>query len=615
MNLRQIRRHVRLGAALLVGAVAFEAAGAQIGPGGFPEDSGTALNRHLKELADSPRSLSALLGAAKAALDLGDPQAAVTFYARAEEIAPRDGRIKAGIGAAFLAMEQPEPALKFLEEARGLGLPEGVIAADRGLAHDLLGDPAAAQRDYAIAMRANDNDELRRRLALSRAISGDRGGALAAIEDQVRRNSPAGRRVRAFVLALTGDTSGATEATRSVMPAQAAAMQPFFARLPQLRPAERAMAVHFGRFPGDPPPGQMPAPLPNYAALPPNIILGGRPDPNQPGLAARPPAASAPATPPAGGGQGTRLAARVSTPGRTSPAPGLSAPPAARNPGASQVQTGAGAKPSGPAQGPPNEGARPTAIVAPSSGPAAASGAPTPGISAINLPGSAPGPSIQSAGSAPSSGTTGLPAPSAQAQVLLPGGASVASSEPARPGRLAGLAGVAATIRSLDEPGQTAAPQQPPASPPRQSETPAAAPSAAPTSPNVGALAPSTNAASEARPTQLAKRTEISSPLAKTSSPAKPAPARRFWVQLGGKPDEAALGAEFQRLKARAPGLLGDKSAWTAPAGASSSRLLVGPFKTMDDADLFVGMLNDEGLRATAWISPAGQEIVKLAAK
>jgi tetratricopeptide (TPR) repeat protein len=223
MNLQQIRRKVQLGAALLAGAVAFEASGAQVGPSGYVEDSGTALNRHLKELADSPRSLAALLGAAKAALDLGDPQAAVTFYARAEEIAPRDGRIKAGIGAAFLAMEQPEPALKFLDEARGLGLPEGVIAADRGLAHDLLGDPLTAQRDYATAMRANDNDEVRRRLALSRAISGDRGGALAAIEDQVRRNSPAGRRVRAFVLALTGDTSGATDAVRVAMPAQASA--------------------------------------------------------------------------------------------------------------------------------------------------------------------------------------------------------------------------------------------------------------------------------------------------------------------------------------------------------------------------------------------------------
>jgi hypothetical protein len=61
--------------------------------------------------------------------------------------------------------------------------------------------------------------------------------------------------------------------------------------------------------------------------------------------------------------------------------------------------------------------------------------------------------------------------------------------------------------------------------------------------------------------------------------------------------------------------LLGDKAAWTAPAGATTSRLLVGPFKTQQDADLFVGLLDDQGLRATAWTSAAGQEIVKLAAK
>jgi Flp pilus assembly protein TadD len=580
---------------LLAGAVAFEASGAQVGPGGFVEDSGAALSRHLKELADSPRSLSALLGAAKAALDLGDPQAAVTFYARAEEIAPRDGRIKAGIGAAFLAMEQPEPALKFLEEARTLGLPEGVIAADRGLAHDLLGDPVAAQRDYATAMRANDNDEVRRRLALSRAISGDRGGALAAIEDQVRRNSPAGRRVRAFVLALTGDTSGATDAVRVAMPAQASAMQPFFARLPQLRPAERAMAVHFGRFPGDAPPGQMPAPLPNYAALPPNIILGGRPDPNQPALAARRPAVVPPAAQQtvAGqgtrtdaaspgisqsfpGGQGTRLTARVSP-----PAPSASAPSTTSIPRISSPQIAAGARGSSPVQGPPDGGTRPTAIAAAPvsiSSPVASQQAPTPGIASIGLPASP----LQST--------------------------PPASAQPTRSERLAGLASVAAAIRALDERSGAASPAEatptqsiasnPPATPaPQQSTSPPAPPSA------------------QAGPTLLAKRTDLPSPGANSSAPAKPAPRRRIWVQLGGKPDEAALRAEFQRLKGRAPDLLGDKSAWTAPAGAASSRLLVGPFKTPEDADLFVGLLEDQGLRATAWTSQEGQEIVKLAAR
>ncbi|HEX8444531.1 MAG TPA: SPOR domain-containing protein [Allosphingosinicella sp.] len=612
-------------------AIAFEAAGAQVGPGGFVEDSGAALNRHLKELADSPRSLSALLGAAKSALDLGDAQAAVTFYARAEEIAPRDGRIKAGIGAAFLAMEQPEPALKFLEEARSLGLPEGVIAADRGLAHDLLGDPVAAQRDYAIAMRVNDNDEVRRRLALSRAISGNRGGALAAIEDQVRRNSPAGRRVRAFVLALTGDTSGATDAVRVAMPAQAAAMQPFFARLPQLRPAERAMAVHFGRFPGDAPPGQMPAPLPNYAALPPNIILGGRPDPNQPAFAGRPVTSPSAAQPsgagqvpsgtarsgspqPSGGAQGTRLAARANAPVRTPTATGATAQTTTSFPRISSPQIAVSTRSSGAVQGPPDSGDRPTAIAAapvPSSSVGPASQAPVPGIAGIGLPPSTSASPLRSADAAPS----------AQVQTGLPGSNMQSSPQPARPERLAGLASVAATIRALDEPSAPAASQGARTDLAGTPSTPASSPAQTTTGPSAPApqqvIAPpaSTPVTSEAGSTLLAKRTEMPSPGAKSSAPPKPAPPRRIWVQLGGKPDEAALRAEFQRLKGRAPELLGDKAAWVTPSGATSSRLLVGPFKTQQDADLFVGLLDDQGLRATAWTSAEGQEIVKLAAR
>jgi hypothetical protein len=169
-----------------------------------------------------------------------------------------------------------------------------------------------------------------------------------------------------------------------------------------------------------------------------------------------------------------------------------------------------------------------------------------------------------------------------------------APAQPTPSDRLAGLAGVAAAIRSLDEG------LPPPAADPPRAEV---------------AGAPASSPATQARPTVLAKRTEIPSPGATSSAPTKPAPRRRIWVQLGGKPDEAGLRAEFQRLKGRAPDLLGDKSAWTVSAGATNSRLLVGPFKTQEDADLFVGLLDDQGLRATAWTSAEGQEIVKLAAK
>jgi tetratricopeptide (TPR) repeat protein len=277
MTSYQLKTRFRVGIALLAGGIALAGAGSATAQTGYSaaiyqEDSGTALSRHLRTLAESPRNLGALTGAAKAALELGDAQAAATFYARAEEIAPRDGRIKAGLGSAFIAMEQPQAALKFFEDARSLGAPEGEYAADRGLAYDLLGNPAQAQRDYATAMRTNDNDELRRRMALSKAISGDRAGALAAIDGQLRRQDRAAWRVRAFVLALTGDANGATEAVRAVMPAQAAAMQPFLTRLPALRPADRAMAVHFGHFPGDGSPVQMANVAPQqYAGVSPAV--------------------------------------------------------------------------------------------------------------------------------------------------------------------------------------------------------------------------------------------------------------------------------------------------------------------------------------------------------
>src|SRR5688500_10795772 len=97
-----IDKHVRLVASLLAASIALYAApvGAQVTPPGFtqvPEDAGSTLSRHLIAIAANPRDVSALSGAGQAALELGDAQAALSFFARAEEVAPRDGRIKAGI--------------------------------------------------------------------------------------------------------------------------------------------------------------------------------------------------------------------------------------------------------------------------------------------------------------------------------------------------------------------------------------------------------------------------------------------------------------------------------------------------------------------------------------
>jgi Flp pilus assembly protein TadD len=213
-------------------------------------DPADTLSRSLRILAEAPRDLSALSDAGEAALAVGDIDAALGFWSRAEEVAPRDGRVKAGLASAFLQSQQPRIALRLFDDAVDLGVPEATIASDRGLARDLRGDNRRAQRDYAIALQAGVDDEATRRLALSLAISGDRALAIGALDPLLRKQDAAAWRARTFVAALTGDIADATATARALLPQrQAEQMVPFLARLATLRPAQKAAAVHFGSLP------------------------------------------------------------------------------------------------------------------------------------------------------------------------------------------------------------------------------------------------------------------------------------------------------------------------------------------------------------------------------
>ena len=213
---------------------------------------GAELRRNLNALASNPRSLEALIGAGRAAIDLRDGEAASGFFTRAQEIAPEDPRVKAGMASAALLSGRPEQALILFAEAVQRGAPEAELAGDRGLAYDMVGDPRHAQQDYALALRHRNDPEIERRLALSLAISGQRDAALRVIDGQLRRRDRAAWRTQAFVLALTGDPAGADDTARRMMPApNAAALSPFFARLAYLSPAQKAAAVNFGIFPSD----------------------------------------------------------------------------------------------------------------------------------------------------------------------------------------------------------------------------------------------------------------------------------------------------------------------------------------------------------------------------
>ena len=216
------------------------------------ETPGAALSRYIRILAGSPRDFNALIGAGKAALELGDVQAAAGFFGRAEEANPNAPAAKVGLGAAMAHMGDADGAIFYFNQASRLGAQPMVMAADRGMAHDLQGDLKAAQADYRLAISGLGSDEARRRLALSLAIGRDRKAALDTIQPLLNRRDSAAQRTRAFVLALVGDQIAAAQAIEAAMPGTSVRFAPFFRYLPNLSVTEKAAAVHLGIFPENP---------------------------------------------------------------------------------------------------------------------------------------------------------------------------------------------------------------------------------------------------------------------------------------------------------------------------------------------------------------------------
>jgi len=72
---------------------------------------------------------------------------------------------------------------------------------------------------------------------------------LQALAPLAAKGDTAAGRVRAFVMALTGDPQGAMIATDAAMPGSWSQVSPFLQRLPTLQPGQKAAAVNLGIFP------------------------------------------------------------------------------------------------------------------------------------------------------------------------------------------------------------------------------------------------------------------------------------------------------------------------------------------------------------------------------
>ena len=212
-------------------------------------DPGAVLTENLRVLDGRPNDFNALIAAGNAAVDVGDYNAAAGLFGRASDVAADRPEPQAGMGRVMANMGDPGPAIGYFTEALRRGGDLTGFAVDRGLAKDLLGDTSGAQADYRMGLGRQDDAKARRRLALSLAIDGERTAALAFLQPLINQGDPGARRVRAFVLALTGDLDGARNAIEREMPGSSTQLAPFLQKLPIISNAQKAAAVHLGMFP------------------------------------------------------------------------------------------------------------------------------------------------------------------------------------------------------------------------------------------------------------------------------------------------------------------------------------------------------------------------------
>ena len=606
------------------------------------------LNSNLARLASNPRDVVALIGAGEAALALDDPRAATGFFARADAIESGNGRIKAGLGRVMLKLQNPAEALRLFDQAGRLGYPDATILSDRGLARDMTGDQAGAQRDYQAALaRTPHDDETVRRYAASLGIAGQVAASDKVMEPLFYKSDRAAWRYRAFILAMNNKQADAKKVAEQTMPAQlAAAITPYMQKMTYLTAAQKAAAVHFGHFPAQigtsiaaiiPTP---PAPGIAVAAAP-VAVASATPVKTKPlsrseqrrqqreaarlaraeGLAAsrraaQPQLAQAPTTPP----KAVQPQPTPSAPVQPMPTPAPTLTPAPQPnpaPPSPVVQT----VPSSTATTPPPQ-PEPTpvrqAAALPATPNAAVQGPPAPGFDSIDRAPPAATPPTNagsqlnaitlaqaSAPSQPAPSATATAAPQATPPPAtvqpLPAAPSPATPQP-DPEATRTLADI---IRAIDVPETE-----------RQSTVAAVDLSEIATIQATRRAERQTAAraaADKAKKDAIAKAKAEADAKAKKEAEEKKRLAdnpSRNWLQIGVGQSKSALSFTMKGLRKKYT-ILSRQDGWSAGWGRTN-RLLVGPFASFARARELETSLRKDGADAFAWKSEAGETVEKL---
>jgi Flp pilus assembly protein TadD len=217
----------------------------------LPSPEVQRLNRALVALAKAPRDRDTLLEAGQAALGVDDLDAAIGFFGRAAEVDPGQPAVAQGLASVYLRSGRGGEALVQFDRALASGADERSLITDRALTLDLVGEQPTAQAAYTRALELNPaDDEARRRLAVSFAISGNRARFEETLRPLLDQRDIAAQRARAFGLAILGDSARAGAIVEQVMPRELATrLVPYLSYMPRLTKPQQAAAANLGLFP------------------------------------------------------------------------------------------------------------------------------------------------------------------------------------------------------------------------------------------------------------------------------------------------------------------------------------------------------------------------------
>lgn len=526
----------------------------------LPPREAAQLNAALRRLASRPADLDALVSAGNASLALRDAGAAAGFFGRAANVAAGDPRVLLGLARVALEQRRPVAALQAFAQAESAGIKPLDMAADRALAYDLVGDNAAAQALYRSALAADDdNAELRRRLALSLAISGNRQEFERMLYPLLRDEDRGAFRTRAFGLAVLGRPDEAVAIADAMMPTDLALrMAPYLRYMPRLTKAQQAAAGNLGSFPAAAEIGRDSAEIANYASA------GAR-------IAAN---ASASLTP-----SGVPMGPRAQSSAQSSP----------QSPAQPRLQPSTPAPPPLKAATNPARVAQPAQAIPGVLGPRPAIASSTP----VTTPPAMPGvlsqrPPTPTVAPAPARTPAAGPTPTPQAVVVASSPSALAPAPAAAQAERQSLADAFAEFGG----GTTTA------------------------------GSPAAGAVDIAKLTPV-RRTAAATPLAATAKPAEKAPAKpkpkvekpaepsRIWLQVGVGRNTGAFAFDWRKLARQAGGALDGKGPWAVKYGASN-RMLAGPYANDAAAKAAIKRLKDKDIEALPFTSDAGEVVKKI---